>query len=452
MAISPIDGRYYSQLDELSEFYSEYALIHARTKVEVEYYASLMFQLNIPELSEVSSAVAANMKIILKEFSIKDAERIKEIEKETKHDVKAVEYFLKKKLQKMLADRFDNLEHALEFIHFGLTSQDVNNTAIPLMIKNATENVFLPYLNKLIQSLNNAAKEYRQVPMLCRTHGQAATPSTMGKELMVFVDRLQSIYNQIDSQNYYGKFGGATGNFNAHYIAFPDIAWDNFATNFLFRKFGLKRLNFTTQIDHYDYLAQFFDKIKRLNAVLIDFSRDMWQYISMDYFKLKFNENEVGSSTMPHKVNPIDFENAEGNLGMAVAIFEFLSKKLPISRLQRDLTDSTVLRNVGIPVAHTLLAVKSLLKGVDKVEINEAKLLEDLHSNWEVVGEAIQTILRREGVSGAYEKLKNFLRKNRPIDAVKMNEFILTLDISEDVRAELLSITPESYLGNSAKF
>ena len=438
-AISPIDGRYASKVSQLSQYFSEAALIKYRVRVEVEYYISLSKVL--PQLSNVTEAHYKELRNIHINFNDNDAERVKEIEKTTNHDVKAVEYFIKEKLAGT------DLKEQLEFIHFGLTSQDINNTAVPLSLRDAIEDVFLPELNEVISELNAFAIEWKDIPMLARTHGQAASPTRLGKEIMVYADRLKEQYNGLISTPFSAKFGGATGNFNAHFVAYPNIDWVEFANEFVDDTLGLTRSQITTQVEHYDNLARLFDALKRINTILIDLNRDVWTYISMDYFKQKIKEGEIGSSAMPHKVNPIDFENSEGNLGIANALFEHLAGKLPISRLQRDLTDSTVLRNVGVPIAHSLLAIKSLQKGLSKLIINENKIKADLDDNWAVVAEAIQTVLRRENFSKPYEALKELTRKNEKVTSQSIAEFIDNLSVSESIKTELKAITPFNYTG-----
>lgn len=442
-AISPIDGRYFSKVDALSNYYSEAALIQYRVRVEVEYFIALC-EIPLPQLANVSSEVFPRLRQIYTQFTLQDAEKIKEIEKVTNHDVKAVEYFIK--------DKFDELglSENKEFIHFGLTSQDINNTSIPWSIRECNEEVFYPELKNTIQKILDLAFEWKEIPMLARTHGQPASPTRLGKEFFVFIERLESQLDLLLEIPYSAKFGGATGNFNAHHVAYPAIDWVKFGNQFVSEKLGLHRSQTTTQIEHYDNLAAWFDTIKRINTIFIDFSRDIWTYISMDYFKQKISKNEVGSSAMPHKVNPIDFENAEGNFGFANGMFEFLSAKLPISRLQRDLTDSTVLRNIGVPVAHTLIGLKSLQKGLGKLLLNEAALKADLQKNYAVVAEAIQTILRREGIPNPYEKLKELTRTNEEINAESIARFVDSLEISDALKLELKSITPENYLGKLA--
>ena len=438
-AISPIDGRYSEKCRKLSNYFSEESLIKYRVLVEIEYFLKLT-ESNIPNFKDFPKNQVENIKKIYKDFNNKDAVLVKEIEKETNHDVKAVEYFVKKKFSDLKLKKYE------EFIHFGLTSQDINNTAIPLSIKNALNELYIPEINKLLFLLDEKSNEYHDVPMLARTHGQPASPTKLGKEIEVFSERIKQQLTFLDKIPIAAKFGGATGNYNAHFVAFPQIDWKNFASKFL-NSLGLQHSFPTTQIEHYDHLASLFDCLKRINTILIDFNRDIWTYISMDYFKQKINQKEVGSSAMPHKVNPIDFENSEGNLGIANAIFQHLSSKLPISRLQRDLTDSTVLRNIGVPFAHTLIAINSTTKGIDKLIINDSKIEDDLNKNWSVVAESIQTILRREGFPNPYEKLKDFTRKNDKVDKETIHKFIEQLDISRSVKDELKKISPKNYTG-----
>ena len=439
MAISPIDGRYANATSELNAFFSEYALMKYRVWVEVEYLIALAgFQ--IPNLKGFGDKEASMMREWVEQFSEQDALAIKEIEKVTNHDVKAVEYFIKSKMSDL------GWEDWKEFVHFGLTSQDINNTAIPASLRDALDKVYLPVLEKLIDQLLNSARKWQHVAMLARTHGQAASPTRLGKEICVFIERLEAQLDQLEEIPASAKFGGATGNFNAHIAAFPKLDWITFANDFLETQLELHRSQYTTQIEHYDNLAATFDVLKRINVILIDMCRDMWTYVSMDYFKQKTKEGEVGSSAMPHKVNPIDFENAEGNLGIANALFEHLSAKLPISRLQRDLTDSTVLRNIGVPIAHTLLALKSIEKGWDKLVINESKIANDLEGNWAVVAEGIQTILRRENYPSPYEALKALTRGN-VINKESIHAFIDQLEVSEKVKLELKHLSPANYTG-----
>jgi adenylosuccinate lyase len=439
-AISPIDGRYAGKTSELSAYFSEFALIKYRVFVEIQYFKALC-DIPLPQLNHFDPKKLAALDAIADNFSLGQAQQIKEIEKTTNHDVKAVEYFLK--------TQFDELgigQHK-EFIHFGLTSQDINNTATPLMIKDAVKNVYLPHFQKVRDFLFNFYEDWAHIPMLARTHGQPASPTRLGKEFMVFVERLDEQWRQLDEIPWRGKFGGATGNFNAHAVAYPDVNWNAFANDFLYVYLGLERSQFTTQIEHYDNLAAVFHALARINTILTDLCRDIWTYISMDYFKQKTVKGEVGSSAMPHKVNPIDFENAEGNLGLANSIFNHLAEKLPISRLQRDLTDSTVLRNVGVPVGHTIIALQSILKGLGKLVLNQPKLEQDLEDNWMVVSEAIQTILRREGYPQPYEALKDLTRGKAVISKNDMHEFIDSLKISDAVKEELKGISPASYVG-----
>ncbi len=440
-AITPIDGRYRNKVSELADYFSEYALIKYRVLVEIEYFISLS-PIPMHLLEGINKEeVFVELRKIYTDFSLEDAAKVKEIEAVTNHDVKAVEYFIKEKIQDL------DLGKATEFIHFGLTSQDINNTAIPMLLKNSVEEVYIPMLSEIIEHLKQLSSTWGEIPMLAKTHGQAASPTILGKEIYVFVERLQSQLKQLKSIEYSAKFGGATGNFNAHHIAYPEINWMGFADTFVEKTLGLKRSQYTTQVEHYDNLAALFDCLKRINTILIDFSRDVWQYIAMNYFKQKIVAEEVGSSAMPHKVNPIDFENAEGNFGIANAIFEHLSIKLPISRLQRDLTDSTVLRNVGVPIAHTIISFKSLMKGMSKLMLNSAVIKADLEDNWAVVAEAILTVLRRESYPKPYEKLKELTRKNEKMTETTIHEFINTLDVSDDVKEELLLISPHNYTG-----
>lgn len=436
-AISPIDGRYRGQLEELAPYFSEFALIRYRVLVEVEYFLALADQ----KLFTLPKGKSTALRNIYQSFTVENAQLIKDTEKITNHDVKAVEYFLKNELKNM------GLEDKLEWVHFGLTSQDVNNTATPLLWKEAVEHVYLPALSNLILSLKKMAQAWKDIPMLARTHGQPASPTKLGKEIRVFVERLEGQVKILGEIPFAAKFGGATGNFNAHHIAFPKTNWEKFSNKFVNDTLGLQRMQYTTQIEHYDNIAAQFDTLKRINNILIDFARDVWTYISMDYFKQKIKKNEVGSSAMPHKVNPIDFENAEGNFGIANAIFEHLSAKLPISRLQRDLTDSTVLRNIGVPFGHTVLAFKSLEKGLGKLILNEAKLKSDLENNWAVVAEAIQTILRRENYPSPYEALKELTRGGEAINQKTIQKFIDGLKISAALKKELKAITPYNYTG-----
>ncbi|CAI8218181.1 MAG: Adenylosuccinate lyase [Formosa sp. Hel1_33_131] len=439
-AISPIDGRYRSKTAALADFFSEESLIKYRVLVEIEYFIALC-EIPLPQLKGFDPALFKDLRAVYTDFSSKDAQAIKDIESITNHDVKAVEYFIK--------DKFDALQISQykEFIHFGLTSQDINNTAIPLSIKEAITDVYIPEYKTLIDCLKGLVDEWATIPLLARTHGQPASPTRLGKEIQVFVTRLEAQFDSLSSIPNAAKFGGATGNFNAHKVAYPEIDWQSFASNFLKDKLGLHHSFPTTQIEHYDHMAALFDALKRINTIIIDLDRDFWTYVSMDYFKQKIKEGEVGSSAMPHKVNPIDFENSEGNLGIANAIFEHLSAKLPVSRLQRDLTDSTVLRNVGVPFAHTMIAFKSTLKGLHKLLLNPAKIAEDLEKNWAVVAEAIQTILRREGFSNPYEALKGLTRTNEAITQNSISNFIDTLEVSDTIKTELKAITPSNYTG-----
>ena len=439
-AISPIDGRYQSKTKELSSYYSEAALIKYRLRVEVEYFISLC-ELPLPQLENFDAKLYQPLRKIYLEFSDDDAQEVKEIESTTNHDVKAVEYFLK--------ERFDRLKISeyKEFIHFALTSQDINNTATPLLIKESVEDIFLPNYLQMMEKLIELKDEWANIPLLARTHGQAASPTLLGKEIMVFIERLERQMGLLNMVPFSAKFGGATGNFNAHHIAYPEVDWVAFSNEFVEETLGLDRSQVTTQIEHYDNLAALFDNFKRINTILIDLSRDIWTYISMNYFKQKIKKGEVGSSAMPHKVNPIDFENAEGNLGIANAIYEHLSAKLPISRLQRDLTDSTVLRNVGVPMAHSILGFKSILKGLNKLILNEEAIRADLDDNWAVVAEAIQTILRKEGYPKPYEALKALTRTNGLIEQPTLSNFIDTLQVSDELKAYLKSITPFNYTG-----
>jgi adenylosuccinate lyase len=439
-AISPVDGRYRKQVERLSYYFSEAALINYRVFVEVEYFIALC-ELPLPQLKEIERKKIAELRSMCRDFTFTEAQEVKEIEAVTNHDVKAVEYYLKKRFDKIGLSKYK------EFIHFGLTSQDINNTAGPYALKLAVDEVIIPMYEDLIQKLTHRAKEWKKVPMLARTHGQPASPTILGKEIYVFAERLKQQLKLLKTIPFSAKFGGATGNFNAHYVAYPDIDWAEFGDDFVKKYLTLERLQHTTQIEHYDNLAALFDNMKRINTILIDFSRDMWSYISMEYFKQKIKAGEVGSSAMPHKVNPIDFENAEGNLGIANALFEHLSAKLPLSRLQRDLTDSTVARNIGVPIAHTQISIKSLIKGIDKLILNEEKIQADLENNWAVVAEAIQTILRREGFPKPYETLKELTRTNTHIDQKTINSFIEKLNVSAKVKAELNKITPSNYTG-----
>ncbi|XUN76405.1 adenylosuccinate lyase [Nonlabens sp. SCSIO 43208] len=439
-AISPVDGRYRSKVEPLADYFSEYALIKYRVLVEVEYFIALS-ESGIPQLQPLDEATQEELKNLYRNFTEENAQEVKDIEKVTNHDVKAVEYFLKKAFDRL------SLSDVKEFIHFGLTSQDVNNTAIPLSIKDAVENAYLPILDEVKDKLNNLSIEWKDIPMLARTHGQPASPTRLGKEFYVYVVRLEEQLNMLEHVQHAAKFGGATGNYNAHHIAYPNIDWQKFGEDFVENRLGLKHSFPTTQIEHYDHMASLFDTLKRINTILIDLDRDIWTYISMDYFKQKIKKGEVGSSAMPHKVNPIDFENSEGNLGIANALFEHLSAKLPVSRLQRDLTDSTVLRNVGMPLAHTLIAFQATLKGLGKLLLNEQAIAQDLENNWAVVAEAIQTILRREAYPNPYEALKELTRTNEKITGKSIAQFIDTLNVDESVKEEMRGISPSSYTG-----
>ena len=440
-AVSPIDGRYRSKTEPLAGYFSEYALIRYRVRVEIEYFITLC-ELPLPQLQDFNPALFGRLRSIYQEFSEEDAQRVKDIEKITNHDVKAVEYFIKEQF-----DAIGGLESYKEFIHFGLTSQDINNTSVPLSIKEALDDVYLPQVEELIAQLRDYAEQWKDVPMLAKTHGQPASPTRLGKEIQVFVYRLEQQLTALRQVPVTAKFGGATGNFNAHHVAYPDYNWRDFGNRFVSEKLGLQREQFTTQISNYDQLGALLDAIRRINTIIIDLDRDFWMYISMEYFKQKIKAGEVGSSAMPHKVNPIDFENSEGNLGIANAILQFLAQKLPVSRLQRDLTDSTVLRNVGVPLGHGIIALQSTLKGLRKLILNEEKLAEDLNNTWAVVAEAIQTILRREAYPNPYEALKALTRTNKHMTEETIHEFIQTLDVSDRVKAELMAITPANYTG-----
>ena len=439
-AIGPIDGRYNSKTKDLQNYFSEASLIKFRVKVEIEYFIALCNS-SIIQLNHFPSEKFKELRKIYSNFNNDDAQRIKEIESITNHDVKAVEYFIKEEFKKLKLEEFN------EFIHFGLTSQDINNTAVPYSIKKALEEIILPEISNLIKLIEKNANIWSDISMLARTHGQAASPTRMGKEMMVFVERLKNQLLLMNKIPHTAKFGGATGNFNAHHVAFPDINWVDFSNDFLKSSLELKRQQTTTQIEHYDNLAAIMNNLSRINTILIDFSRDIWTYVSMDYFKQKINKNEVGSSAMPHKVNPIDFENAEGNLGIANSFFSFMADKLPISRLQRDLTDSTVLRNIGVPLAHTLIALKSLNKGIKKLVINKEKISSDLDENWAVVAEAIQTILRRENYPNPYESLKELTRLNSKITKETIGDFIDNLNVGDNIKKELKKINPSNYTG-----
>jgi adenylosuccinate lyase len=439
-AVSPVDGRYRKTIEKLADYFSEGALIKYRVMVEVEYFIALC-NLPLPQLADFDKSKLKSLRGIYKDFSSEDASKIKDIEMVTNHDVKAVEYFLKEKFDALGLNKFK------EFIHFGLTSQDINNTAIPCSLKAAWFDILQPVIDEIVENINTKAIQWKDVPMLARTHGQPASPTSLGKEIYVFVERITKQKNLLKTIPFSAKFGGSTGNFNAHHVAYPEIDWIAFGDHLVNKVLGLERSKVTTQIEHYDNLAAFLDNLKRINTVLIDLNRDIWSYISMNYFKQRIKDDEVGSSTMPHKVNPIDFENSEGNLGLANAVFEHLSAKLPVSRLQRDLTDSTVTRNIGVPIAHTLIAFKSLLKGLDKLILNADAIHADLQDNWAVVAEAIQTVLRREGYPEPFEALKSLTRNHAHIDRKAIADFIETLDVSQSVKEELLKITPENYMG-----
>ena len=440
-AISPIDGRYRKSTEDISRYFSEFALIRYRVFVEIEYFIAL-YELKLPELKNIKKSEIKNLREIVNNFSINDAKRIKKIEEKINHDLKSVEYFIKEKFKKLGIDEYK------EFVHYGLTSQDINNTAVPLMLKDCLKKSIIPSIKILLKSIRNKSKRFKNIPMVSRTHGQPASPTTFGKEFQVFHKRISVQLDSLSKIPNNGKFGGATGNLNAHYVSYPKINWDSFSDKFL-KKIGLIRSKPTTQIEHYDNMAAIFHCLSRINTILIDFSRDIWHYISINYLKQKVNKNEVGSSAMPHKVNPIDFENGEGNLMMANKIFQFLSEKLPISRLQRDLTDSTVSRNIGIPISHTKIALNSLLKGLEKIDVNKKEIESDLENNWSIISEAIQTILRREKVPNPYEKLKQITRGNSKIDKKLYLEFIDKLPVSNKVKKELKNISPKNYLGNS---
>ncbi len=440
-AISPIDGRYRSKTEALADYFSEYALIRYRIRVEIEYFITLC-ELPLPQLKPFDHSLFPRLRDIYLKFDEKGAQRVKDIEKITNHDVKAVEYYIKEQF-----DAIGGLESFKEFVHFGLTSQDINNTSVPLALKEALHKVFYPQVEELIAQLQTYADEWKDVPMLAKTHGQPASPTRLGKEIMVYVYRLTEQLNTLKAEKITAKFGGATGNFNAHHVACPDYDWRAFGNRFVSEKLGLEREQYTTQISNYDYLAAIFDGIRRINTIIIDLDRDFWMYISMDYFKQKINPGEVGSSAMPHKVNPIDYENSEGNLGMANAVLTFLSMKLPVSRLQRDLTDSTVLRNIGVPLGHSIIAIQSTLKGLRKLILHEEKIDADLDNTWAVVAEAIQTILRREGYPHPYEALKQLTRTNKTMTEETIHDFINTLNVKPEVKQELLAITPHNYTG-----
>ena len=440
-AISPVDGRYRGKTAPLADYFSEYALIRYRVRVEIEYFITLC-ELPLPQLASFDHALFDRLRDIYRSFNEESAQHVKDIEKVTNHDVKAVEYFIKEEF-----DKIGGLEAYKEFIHFGLTSQDINNTSVPLSIKEALEEVYYPQVEELIDQLQQYADEWKDVPMLAKTHGQPASPTRLGKEVMVFVYRLTEQLKELKACKMTAKFGGATGNFNAHHVAYPNYDWKAFGNKFVSEKLGLQREQWTTQISNYDCLAAVFDALRRINTIIIDLDRDFWMYTSMEYFKQKIKAGEVGSSAMPHKVNPIDYENSEGNLGMANAVLQFLASKLPVSRLQRDLTDSTVLRNVGVPLGHSVIAIQSTLKGLRKLILNEQKLSEDLDNTWAVVAEAIQTILRREGYPHPYEALKALTRTNTKMTEQTIHEFVETLNVSESVKQELRAITPHNYTG-----
>ncbi len=439
-AVSPIDGRYHNKTKDLQKFFSEFGLIKYRVLVEIQYFIDLS-KLKIKGLEDFPQNRFNDLRAIYENFNENDALWIKETEKVTNHDVKAVEYFLKEKMTQLGLNKY------VEFIHFGLTSQDVNNTSVPLSLKDGLNEVYYPLLIQLIKQLKSFQVEWMDIPMLAKTHGQPASPTRLGKEIQVFSERLEIQLEQLKKIDFSAKFGGATGNFNAHFVAYPDLDWVEFANNFVNQTLGLKRSQTTTQIEHYDNLAALFDALKRINTIILDLNRDMWTYISMDYFKQKLKEGEIGSSAMPHKVNPIDFENSEGNIGIANALFEHLSAKLPVSRLQRDLTDSTVLRTIGVPIAHTIIALQSTLNGLSKLLLNQSKLEEDLENNWAVVAEAIQTILRREGFEKPYEALKGLTRKNEKVTKESVHEFIDSLSVDQLIKNELKQISPTNYTG-----
>lgn len=440
-AVSPIDGRYRNKTERLADYFSEYALIRYRIRVEIEYFITLC-ELPLPQLASFNHDLFEQLRDIYRKFDESGAARVKEIEKTTNHDVKAVEYFIKEEF-----DKIGGLDEYKEFIHFGLTSQDINNTSVPLSIKEALEDVYYPQVEELIQQLKEYAEEWKEVPMLAKTHGQPASPTRLGKEIEVYVYRLSGQLESLRSCKFTAKFGGATGNFNAHHVAYPTYDWRAFGNLFVSEKLGLEREQWTTQISNYDHMGSIFDAIRRINTIIIDLDRDFWMYISMEYFKQKIKAGEVGSSAMPHKVNPIDYENSEGNLGVANAILQFLAQKLPVSRLQRDLTDSTVLRNVGVPLGHSVIAIQSTLKGLRKLILHEEKLREDLDDTWAVVAEAIQTILRREAYPHPYEALKALTRTNNKMTEETIHEFVQTLNVSDSVKAELMAITPHNYTG-----
>lgn len=442
-AVSPIDGRYHGKTEILGDYFSEYALIKYRVRVEIEYFIALC-QTPLPQLERFPQQLFEPLRDVYRNFTVADAQRVKDIEAVTNHDVKAVEYFVKEKMDGMDIPQLDTFKN---FVHFGLTSQDINNTSVPLSLKEALEQTFVPQLEQLIEQINDLAEEWRNIPMLARTHGQPASPTHLGKELRVYVYRLEEQLRSLQDTPVTAKFGGATGNFNAHHVAYPQYDWADWADRFVADKLGLEREQYTTQISNYDNLAAVCDALRRINTIIIDLDRDVWMYISMEYFKQRIKAGEVGSSAMPHKVNPIDFENSEGNMGMANALLAFLAQKLPVSRLQRDLTDSTVLRNIGMPLAHALIAIQSTAKGLGKLILNEERISQDLENCWPVVAEAIQTILRREGYPNPYETLKQLTRTNQKITQQAIQEFIMTLDVSDDVKQELNQITPHNYTG-----
>ena len=440
-AISPIDGRYRGKTEKLADYFSEYALIRYRVRVEIEYFISLC-ELPLPQLKGFDHNLFERLRDIYRKLDEKDAARVKEIEKTTNHDVKAVEYFIKEEF-----DKIGGLDKYKEFVHFGLTSQDINNTSVPLMLKEALNDVYYPMVEELIAQLQTYAEEWKDVAMLAKTHGQPASPTRLGKEIEVYVYRLTEQLKSLKACKFTAKFGGATGNYNAHHVAYPDYDWKKFGDKFVSEKLGLEREQWTTQISNYDHLGSIFDALRRINTIIIDLDRDFWMYISMEYFKQKIKAGEVGSSAMPHKVNPIDYENSEGNLGLSNAILQFLAAKLPVSRLQRDLTDSTVLRNIGVPLGHSIIAIQSTLKGLRKLILNKEKIDEDLDNTWAVVAEALQTILRREEYPHAYETLKGLTRTNKTITEETIHDFIKTLDVSDAVKAEMMAVTPHNYTG-----
>ena len=440
-AISPIDGRYRGKTEKLADYFSEYALIRYRVRVEIEYFISLC-ELPLPQLKGFDHNLFERLRDIYRKLDEKDAARVKEIEKTTNHDVKAVEYFIKEEF-----DKIGGLDKYKEFVHFGLTSQDINNTSVPLMLKEALNDVYYPMVEELIAQLQTYAEEWKDVAMLAKTHGQPASPTRLGKEIEVYVYRLTEQLKSLKACKFTAKFGGATGNYNAHHVAYPDYDWKKFGDKFVSEKLGLEREQWTTQISNYDHLGSIFDALRRINTIIIDLHRDFWMYISMEYFKQKIKAGEVGSSAMPHKVNPIDYENSEGNLGLSNAILQFLAAKLPVSRLQRDLTDSTVLRNIGVPLGHSIIAIQSTLKGLRKLILNKEKIDEDLDNTWAVVAEALQTILRREEYPHAYETLKGLTRTNKTITEETIHDFIKTLDVSDAVKAEMMAVTPHNYTG-----